>query len=299
MTKTYRAAVVGYGNIGRFAVQALQAAPDFELAGIVRREPRRPEGIDPQIPVVGDVSALGHVDVALLCIPTRSVPAEAPRYLARGIHTVDSYDLHGELVDLKYQLDPVAREYGCVAVVAAGWDPGTDSLIRGIMEVMAPRGITYTNFGPGVSMGHSVAARSVEGVKDAISITVPAGQGAHRRLVYVELEPGADWDTVRSRILEDPYFRHDETRVMQVSNVEELMDLGHGVRIERKGVSGQTHNQLFAYEMRANNPALTAQVMVSAARAALRQSPGAYTMLEIPVIDFLPGDRDTLLRRLV
>ena len=35
--KIIRAAVVGYGNVGRFALEALEAAPDFEVAGIVRR----------------------------------------------------------------------------------------------------------------------------------------------------------------------------------------------------------------------------------------------------------------------
>ena len=35
--KKIRAAVVGYGNIGHYALQALEAAPDFEVAGIVRR----------------------------------------------------------------------------------------------------------------------------------------------------------------------------------------------------------------------------------------------------------------------
>ena len=35
--KKIRAAVVGYGNIGRYALEALEAAPDFEVAGIVRR----------------------------------------------------------------------------------------------------------------------------------------------------------------------------------------------------------------------------------------------------------------------
>ena len=33
-----RAAVVGYGNIGHFTVEALEAAPDFEIACIVRRQ---------------------------------------------------------------------------------------------------------------------------------------------------------------------------------------------------------------------------------------------------------------------
>ena len=35
--KKIRAAVVGYGNIGKFTLEALEAAPDFEVAGIVRR----------------------------------------------------------------------------------------------------------------------------------------------------------------------------------------------------------------------------------------------------------------------
>lgn len=36
--KKIRAAIVGYGNIGRYTLQALEAAPDFEVAGIVRRK---------------------------------------------------------------------------------------------------------------------------------------------------------------------------------------------------------------------------------------------------------------------
>ena len=34
--KKIRAAIVGYGNIGRYTLQALEAAPDFEVAGIVQ-----------------------------------------------------------------------------------------------------------------------------------------------------------------------------------------------------------------------------------------------------------------------
>ena len=35
--KKIRAAIVGYGNIGRYALEALEAANGFEVAGIVRR----------------------------------------------------------------------------------------------------------------------------------------------------------------------------------------------------------------------------------------------------------------------
>ncbi|MEE1215177.1 MAG: Gfo/Idh/MocA family oxidoreductase, partial [Bacteroidaceae bacterium] len=38
MEKKTRVAIVGYGNIGQYALQALQAAPDMEVAGIVRRK---------------------------------------------------------------------------------------------------------------------------------------------------------------------------------------------------------------------------------------------------------------------
>ncbi|MGI6037960.1 MAG: diaminopimelate dehydrogenase [Limnochordia bacterium] len=292
-----KVAIVGFGNIGRAAVEAVQGAPDMELVGIIRRHPG--EEKLPSIPVVTDVAALGHVDVALLTVPSRSAPAYAREYLQRGINTVDSYDIHGQLADVREELDSLAQKEGRVAVIAAGWDPGTDSMIRGMLEFMAPRGITYTNFGPGMSMGHSTVVKGLPGVRDAVSLTIPLGTGVHRRMVYVELEEGADFAQVEDAVKTDPYFVNDETRVFAVENVKELIDVGHGVSLERKGVSGATHNQLFHWEMRINNPALTSQIMVAAARAAVRQAPGCYTLVEIPIIDFLPGERKTWIRSLV
>lgn len=297
----HRIAIVGYGKIGRFALEAVEAAADFVIAGVVRRSAsleKRPPELQ-GYPVVTSLAELEKVDVALLCVPSRLVPEYARETLSAGINTVDCYDIHGELVHLKKDLDAVAKEHNCVSVISAGWDPGTDSMVRGIFEIMAPRGLSYTNFGPGMSMGHTVAAKAVPGVKNALSMTIPKGSGLHRRMVYVELEKGAEFDRVVEAVKSDPYFFKDETEVIQVERVEELIDMGHGVSMERKGVSGKTHNQLFHYEMRINNPALTAQVMVAAARAGLRQQPGCYTMLEIPVIDYLYGERDELLARLV
>nr|WP_276208233.1 Gfo/Idh/MocA family oxidoreductase [Akkermansia muciniphila] len=61
-----KVAIVGYGNIGKYAVDALRAAPDMELAGIVRRPGS--EAVH-GIKTVSDVEELGHVDAALLCTP--------------------------------------------------------------------------------------------------------------------------------------------------------------------------------------------------------------------------------------
>jgi diaminopimelate dehydrogenase len=193
----------------------------------------------------------------------------------------------------------VAQEAGKVAVISAGWDPGTDSIVRSLMQAMAPKGVSYTNFGPGMSMGHSVAVKAVPGVKDALSMTIPVGTGIHRRMVYVEILDGYRFEDVAAAIKADPYFANDETHVFQVESVDALNDVGHGVNLTRKGVSGKTHNQLFEFNMKINNPALTAQVLVNVARATMKQQPAAYTMVEIPVIDYLPGEREDLIAHLV
>lgn len=298
MTKI-KAAIVGYGNIGRYALEAVLAADDFEFVGVVRRNvqdiPVELAGYN----VVDDIEKLGQVDVALLCSPTRAIGDLAKKILSLGINTVDSFDVHSDIVELKNDLDKVAKERDAVAIVSAGWDPGSDSIMRALMLAMAPKGVTFTNFGPGMSMGHSVAAKSIAGVKDALSVTIPLGTGVHRRMVYIELETGAKFDEVAQAIKADSYFSSDETHIRQVDSVDALKDVGHGVHMTHKGVSGATHNQLFEYSMRINNPALTSQFMVSAARATMKQASGAYTVIEIPPVNFLQGELDSLIAKLV
>ena len=298
MKKT-RAAIVGYGNIGKYVLEAIQAAPDFEVAGIVRRDASNKPAEIANLEVVDDIKKLKDVDVAVLCTPTRSVEKYAKEILALGINTVDSFDIHGGIVDLRRELDKVAKANDAVSVISAGWDPGSDSVVRALLEACAPKGITYTNFGPGMSMGHTVAVKAIAGVKAALSMTIPMGTGVHRRMVYIEVEDGHDFKTVANNIKTDDYFVHDETHVFQVPCVNDLKDMGHGVNLTRKGVSGETQNQLFEFNMKINNPALTAQVLVAVARAGLKQQAGAYTMIELPMIDMLYGDKEALIKKLV
>ena len=293
-----KAVIVGYGNIGRYTLDALLAAGDFEIAGIVRRDATNIPDELKGYKVVSDLSAV-EADVAILCTPTRKVEEYAKKALALGMNTVDSFDIHTGIADLRRELDAEAKRHGRVSVISAGWDPGSDSVVRALLQACAPKGITYTNFGPGMSMGHTVAVKAIEGVKAALSMTIPLGTGIHRRMVYVELCDGYKLADVAAAIKADPYFASDETHVIEVDSVDEVKDMGHGVNMVRKGVSGTTQNQRFEFDMSINNPALTAQILVGAARAAMKQRPGAYTMIEIPVIDLLEGDRETLIRHLV
>lgn len=295
-----KAVVVGYGNIGKYAVQALNTAEDFQLIGVVRRNRAETPAELAGIPVVDCVDKLEEKpQVAILCTPTRAVEEEAKKYLAKGICTVDSFDIHSQIWDLHCSLGAAAKAGGATAVISAGWDPGSDSVVRTLLEACAPKGITDTNFGPGMSMGHSVAAKGKSGVKDALSMTIPLGTGIHRRNVYVEMEDGADFEAAKAAILADDYFAHDETHVKQVPSVAALKDKGHGVNMVRKGVSGETQNQRFEFNMSIDNPGLTSQVMVSCARAAVAMAPGCYVLPEIPVINLLPGTLEEKIRRLV
>ena len=281
-------AILGYGNIGKAAEEAIKAAPDLELAGIYHHN-----------------DCLDCIDAAavLVCTPTREVQKFATLLAARGICTVDSFDIHGQIWSLRSSLDAVCQANHSVSILSAGWDPGTDSMVRALLMAMAPKGLTYTNFGPGRSMGHTVAAKAIKGVRNALSMTIPLGTGIHRRMVYIELEDGADFKTVEAAILADDYFAHDETHVILVDSVDALNNVAHGVNLVRSGVSGETHNQRFEFNMTINNPALTGQVMVSCARAAVRMRDrgecGAKTMIELRPIDLLPGTTEQNIKALV
>lgn len=289
-----KVAIVGFGNIGKAVYEAVKRSEDLALSCVVSSR-----DVDVDVPVIKNIDDLKDVDVAILCSPSRSVPELASKLLSKGICTADSYDIHTNIAEVRLKLDAVAKENNASAIMSAGWDPGSDSVVRALMTAMIPRGITYTNFGPGMSMGHTVAVKAVSGVKNALSMTIPSGAGVHKRMVYVELEGGADFDEVARAIKEDEYFAHDETHVALVDSVDALKDMGHGVNIFRKGVSGSTDNQRAEFNMSINNPALTGQILASSARAVVKQAPGCYTMIQIPPIDFLYGDTDELIKALV
>ena len=295
--KKINAAIIGFGNIGKAVFDSLESSKDFNIAGIVRNNIG--DGGYKGYKVVKNIDELQNVDVAVLTAPSRKIKELAVPLLKKGIRTVDSFDIHSEIVNLREDFDKVCKESGSAALISCGWDPGSDSVVRALLLACVPKGITYTNFGEGMSMGHTVCVKAIAGVKDAMSVTIPKGNGLHRRMVYVELENGASFDSIEKNIKTDPYFCHDETYVKQVECVDDLKDMGHGVNIFRKGTSGSTPNQLIDFNMKINNPALTGEILVAAARAVMLQKSGAYTMIEIAPIDFLFGDRKELIKHLV
>ena len=290
---------MGYGNIGRYTIESLTNERDFELAGVVDPFVMSPPRELEDVPFVKTLEEAPDFDVALLCIPTRQVKETGLKVLAMGKRCADIFDIHGEeVLDLYQTFKEAALKYNTASISAAGWDPGIDSVIRTLMTVMIPKGITYTNFGPGMSMGHSVAAKAIPGVKDAVSLTYPKGSGLHRRLVYILPEEGADKGEIEKTLKADSYFSHDEVNINFVDSLEDARDFGHSCEIERKGRSGIHNNQRATFKADINNPAVTSQALVMSARAVMKQRPGAYTMNMVPPSDFLNISIEELLVKL-
>ena len=86
------AVIYGYGNIGRATREAIEAAADFLLAGVVSSSLQPGELGD--TPVVRDIAQLPKPDVVILCAPSEKTPDLAERLLLAGYRTVDSFDMH-------------------------------------------------------------------------------------------------------------------------------------------------------------------------------------------------------------
>lgn len=283
-------AAIGAGNIGIMAAKALELSPDMELCGFIRREIRPVRGFE-NIPVAKSVFDLPEKpDGAMICLPSRLAETAEAELLENGIFTADVFDIHEELIGMRERLSESAEKGKVSAVIGAGWDPGLDSAIRVLMSAALPQGTTFTDFGPGMSMGHSAAVRAVEGVADAVSFTLPLGYGRHRRKIYAVLEENADKYAVEHEILSDGYFEHDECSIEFLSSVKELFSTGHGAKINRFGNACGIGGNRLSFKISGDNPALTGQLLVLAMRAAFLQKPGAYFVPEIPPRDFCAGD---------
>ena len=287
-------AIIGWGNVGRGCKRAIEETKDMKLVGVVRRPvslyKNKEELKDTN--VVSDITELKNKpDVALLCIPSREVPEKIKEMHELGICTVDSYDEHSEIYKLHQEVDITAKVNKAVSILAAGWDPGTDSIVRALMKMVSITGHTTTTFGGeegGRSMGHTVAVKAIPGVLDAVSLTLANGRGKHKRHVYVQADKTASVSQLEKIIKKDPYFVDDPTEVFFVKDINKYNTLHHEGEVERTA-----QEVVQKYRVSGTNPEFTGNIMVSATRGAInaknREAWGAYTLIELPLVDFLPG----------
>jgi diaminopimelate dehydrogenase len=156
------------------------------------------------------------------------------------------------------------------------------SLFRGLFTLLTPKGETKAHDRPGVSLHHSLTARAIDGVADALCTETRRADGAPQRYLYIELDPGADPGSVEQAIRGEPLFLDEETLTFPVDSLQTLEDEGHGLVMERWGSSGPTGHQLLLLEARFDRNAFAAQAMLAAARALPALPRGAHTLFDIP-----------------
>ncbi|GEK91582.1 diaminopimelate dehydrogenase [Alkalibacterium kapii] len=324
MKKT-RIGIVGYGNLGKGVEAGLKHSPDLELTGIfTRRQPDQLETLSPAYSIDKLIDFKNSIDVLILCGGSqKDIPLQAPE-LAQTFNTVDTYDNHNEIPVHFERLDKVAKENKTVAVLSTGWDPGLFSLNRLIAEAIMPKGETYTFWGPGLSQGHSDAVRRVKGVKNAAQYTVPKKERvdkvkdkqpihynkkeAHKRVVYLVLEEGADESKVKEAIISMPdYFQGYETKITildQDTLDKDHQGMPHGGTVIRQGKTTDENTAIYQFGLDLDsNPEFTAAVTIAYARAAARLAKerqyGAKTVFDIAPGYLSPESPEDLRRKLL
>lgn len=303
--------VVGYGNLGKGVLTALEKCSDMNLVGIFTR--RNPEDIasasGKKAYSTSELSKFkDKIDVLILCGGSATdLPTFTKEYL-KDFNTVDSFDTHAKIPEYYAELEKVANAYDKVGAISIGWDPGVFSIARALFGAILPEGDDYTFWGKGVSQGHSDALRRIEGVKNAIQYTVPKDQALelvrsgvrpnltvrekHLRECFVAVCDGADKQKIEEQIVNMPnYFADYDTIVNFVSDeqVKEMQKkLNHGGFVLRSGSTSKQNADLLELTLKLDsNPEFTGSVLVAYARAVYRLSKqgqkGVFTVFDIPL----------------
>ena len=278
--KRQHLAIIGFGRVGKACAVAIDASFDMQLAGVIRRPEFAMKKLpDPwrEVPVAGHISELPQVDAALICVPTDAVFGVAQDLLQRRIPIVECATLEGNaFVAHKEAINRLAENHRARAIVGAGWETGALPLIGRLFEALIPRGHTEITHRPGVSLHHTNAVQNVKNVKGALCTELRSPDNKVQRYVYVELERGANLEKVSESIRSDPLFLQEETLVFQVESLADLEQEGHGVLMERRGISGHAEHQSLLLEGRFDITSFTAHIMLDAVRTLPNRKPGAY-----------------------
>lgn len=280
-------AIIGFGRLGKACAHAILHDDQLRLAGIVRRPECCTEALPSpfqNVPVVDHISGLSRVDAALLCLPAEMIEGAAHDLLQQGLPVIECAIFHGEdFIEHKKVMDRLAIRHKVPAIIGAGWDPGALSLFRNLFALFCPHGHTEITHRPGINLHHSSIVGTVDGVRGAMATEQRSAEGTRQNYLYVELEEGGDLQRVEQAIRNDPLFAGEEVLVFPVDSITSLEEDGHGVVMERRGSAGSADHQLFLLEARFSEYALSAQVMLAAARAIRHRAKRAYSLFDLPI----------------
>lgn len=326
MREKIRIGVVGYGNLGKGVIEAIEKNNDMELKAIFTRREGIIEETEnlPMIHIQKVADFKDEIDVMILCGGSRTDLPEQGPMLCEMFNTIDSFDTHARIPEYFKKMDNVSKKREKLSIISVGWDPGLFSLNRVLGQAILPNGVDYTFWGKGVSQGHSDAIRRVNGVKNAIQYTIPKEEALervrsgenpkfetrdkHKRVCYVVAEDGADKERIENDIKNmENYFKDYDTFVNFITDEElerEHSKMPHGGFVIRTGSTSDGNKQRIEFSLKLDsNPEFTSSVLVAYARANYRLSKegkkGAITVLDVPFSYLSPKSAEELRRELL
>lgn len=312
--------IVGYGNLGKAAEQAVLANKNFNLIAIFSRRLICSKFNTKIEPYENFRNYVGKIDIMLLCGGSKSdLEIQTPE-IAKYFDVINTFDTHKKIPTEYSKLNDIGKKTGHRIIMSCGWDPGIFSMIRAMFLALS-KNDPITFWGKGISMGHSDAIRRVDGVEDAVQFTIPNPEAVkkakagnlpedmprHFRDCYVACEPKYE-QRIENEIKNIPnYFKGQPTTVNFVSQ-KHLLKLKSKMLHKGEVISsfktagGSKCKMNFSVSMD-SNPNFTATIMTSYINAVIslkeNKMTGAFTNLDIPVSYlFEKKERENLIKTL-
>lgn len=271
-----KAAIAGYGNLGKSLRRAIENSDDYALVGIFSR---RSLNLPLYLPLGGAAAYANCIDVLFLAFESSSLPTLAPA--VKYFDTVDSFDIHQKAEEYAQRLNEVKPN--TLSLYGAGWDPGLLSIIRSAATLC---GKPVTTWGKGVSQGHSNALRRINGVTDGVEVTLPVGLGKHKRLCYVCCDKALQ-ERIEGEIRQIPcYFEGQDVEVRFCTKQQVERIKREGSHAGRVTASTPLYSADFLLKTQSNTD-LTAAIMLTYGKVLTKLNAegkrGAFSVLDIPL----------------
>lgn len=271
-----KAAIAGYGNLGKSLRRAIENSDDYALVGIFSR---RSLNLPLYLPLGGAPAYANCIDMLFLAFESSSLPLLAPA--VKYFDTVDSFDIHQKAEEYAQRLNEVKPN--TLSLYGAGWDPGLLSIIRSAATLC---GKPVTTWGKGVSQGHSNALRRINGVTDGVEVTLPVGLGKHKRLCYVCCDK-ASQERIEGEIRQIPcYFEGQDVEVRFCTKQQVERIKREGSHAGRVTAATPIYSADFLLKTQSNTD-LTAAIMLTYGKVLTKLKAegkrGAFSVLDVPL----------------
>lgn len=271
-----KAAIAGYGNLGKSLRRAIENSDDYALVGIFSR---RSLNLPLYLPLGGAAAYANCIDVLFLAFESSSLPTLAPA--VKYFDTVDSFDIHQKAEEYAQRLNEVKPN--TLSLYGAGWDPGLLSIVRSAATLC---GKPVTTWGKGVSQGHSNALRRINGVTDGVEVTLPVGLGKHKRLCHVCCDKALQ-ERIEGEIRQIPcYFEGQDVEVRFCTKQQVERIKREGSHAGRVTASTPLYSADFLLKTQSNTD-LTAAIMLTYGKVLTKLKAegkrGAFSVLDIPL----------------